>query len=204
MRASFRRAGDVVRGRSRHERLADEELMSLAARGDADAFELVYDRHSGVAYSLAYRICGRAAITDEVLQDAFLAVWRTAERYEPQRGSVRSWILRIVHNRAIDAVRRAALREQGSGDADEIIAGIAGPGDTQREVLDAARARDVGDALSALPSEQGRVVELAYFGGFTHTEIARMLDMPVGTVKGRMRLALAKLRLSLDAYEETG
>jgi RNA polymerase sigma-70 factor, ECF subfamily len=192
------------RGRvsSRMHKLADEELMGLVQSGNADAFEVIYDRHCDAAYSLAYRMCGRRVNAEDVLQDAFLAVWRTAVRYECNRGSVRNWVLRIVHNRAVDALRRGVVRERRAFHEDGIVERLEGPGSTEEDVVDRERSREVRGALDGLPREQSRVVELAYYGGFTHTEIASMLEMPVGTVKGRMRLALAKLRLAMDDENE--
>ncbi len=172
--------------------------MALVQAGDADAFEIVYDRHCDAAFSLAYRMCGRRASAEDVLQEAFLALWRTGARYDSARGSVRNWILRIAHNRAVDALRRGVVREGRLFHDEGVLERVAGPERTDEQALESERAREVQGALRELPREQSRVVELAYFGGFTHTEIASMLQMPVGTVKGRMRLGLAKLRLMLD------
>ncbi len=182
-------------------KLADEELMALVQAGNADAFEVVYDRHCDAAFSLAYRTCGRRATAEDVLQETFLALWRTGARYNRARGSVRNWILRIVHNRAIDALRRGGVRERHLVHEEGAVERVAGSEDTEEQILDRERAHEVRGALGDLPEEQSRVLELAYFGGFTHTEIASMLETPVGTVKGRMRLGLAKLRLTLAAKE---
>jgi RNA polymerase sigma-70 factor, ECF subfamily len=178
--------------------LADEDLMPLVRRGDARAFEVIFERHSGVAFSLAYRMCGQRSLAEDVIQEAFLSLWRTGARYERGRGSVRSWVLAIVHNRAVDALRSGARARVGSteaGAADQLEA----PVRTEVEVARRDEARSIREALDGLPPEQSRVIELAYFAGFTHTEIAQMLETPIGTVKGRMRLGLEKLRASLDA-----
>jgi RNA polymerase sigma-70 factor (ECF subfamily) len=178
--------------------LADEDLMPLIQGGSADAFGVLYDRHSSAAFSLSYRITGRRAEAEESLQDAFLAVWRSGARYDPRRGSVRSWLLGIVHNRTIDAVRRASVHDRRRASADGIEEQLEARELTDVEVvrrLDAVRVRA---ALDELPPEQVRVIELAYFGGFTHVEIAEMLEMPLGTVKARMRLGLQKLRTRLE------
>jgi RNA polymerase sigma-70 factor (ECF subfamily) len=182
-------------------KLADEELMALVQAGDADAFEVVYDRHCDAAFSLAYRTCGRRGAAEDVLQETFLALWRTGARYDRTRGSVRNWILRIVHNRAVDSLRRGGVRERHLFHEEGAVERVAGSEDTEEQILDRERAHEVRGALGDLPEEQSRVLELAYFGGFTHTEIASMLEMPVGTVKGRMRLGLAKLRLTMAANE---
>jgi len=177
--------------------LADEELMQLVADGDARAFEVIVDRHGGAAFSLAYRMCGRSAMAEDVVQEALLSLWRSGARYDRARGSVRTWVLGVVHNRAIDALRRGVVRE-GRNVSDEGLAErVASPERTDVEVARRDESRQVRDALSVLPYEQRRVIELAYFGGFTHTEIASMLEVPVGTVKGRMRLGLSKMRMAL-------
>jgi len=177
--------------------LADEELMQLVRRGNASAFEVVYDRHADAAFSLAYRMCAQRALAEDVVQEGFLALWRSGARYDRNRGSVRTWILGIVHNRAIDALRRRAVRDRGRVNDEGIEERMAAPDRTDLEVARRDEAREVRDALRALPDEQSRVIELAYFGGLTHVQIAAMLDIPVGTIKGRMRLGLAKMRMTL-------
>jgi RNA polymerase sigma-70 factor, ECF subfamily len=178
--------------------LADEELMQLARRGDARAFEAIYERHSPAAFSLAYRIMGTRSAAEDVTQEAFLSIWRSGERYDSRRGSVRTWVLGIVHHRAIDALRRATVHSR-RGDGGEGSEGrFEAPERTDVEAARREEAVTVRAALGGLPPDQVQVIELAYFGGFTHTEIAAMLDAPVGTVKGRMRLGLAKLRERLS------
>jgi RNA polymerase sigma-70 factor (ECF subfamily) len=178
--------------------LGDEELMVLVAEHDADAFEVVYDRHGSAAYSLAYRTTGQQSLAEEVVQDAFMTVWRMGLRYRPERGSLRSWLLSIVHHRAIDALRRVAVHDRRRAFAELEDVGKEAAERTDLEAMHRMDGQAVREALAALPPEQLRVIELAYFGGFTHTEIAGMLDLPLGTVKGRMRLGLEKLRLLLE------
>ncbi|HEY5317077.1 MAG TPA: sigma-70 family RNA polymerase sigma factor [Solirubrobacteraceae bacterium] len=178
--------------------LADEELMVRLSRGDADAFDLIYERHADAAFSLAYRISGSRAAAEEVAQDAFLALWRNGSRYEQSRGSVRNWILGIVHNRAIDALRRAVRHESRRAGDEGLAERLMAPDRTDEEVDRREEAGTIRTLLGDLPSDQRRVIELAYFAGFTHTEIAEMLAIPVGTVKGRMRLGLEKLRLRME------
>jgi RNA polymerase sigma-70 factor, ECF subfamily len=176
--------------------LADEELMQLVRLGNASAFEVLYDRHADAAFSLAHRICGQRALAEDVVQEACLSLWRSGARYDRDRGSVRTWLLGIVHNRAIDALRRRAVRDRGVVD-EAIEERLAAPERTDVEVARREEAREVRGALEQLPEEQSRVIELAYFGGLTHAQIASMLHTPVGTVKGRMRLGLAKMRMAL-------
>jgi RNA polymerase sigma-70 factor (ECF subfamily) len=177
--------------------LADEDVMQLVRRGDARAFELIYERHSSAAFSLAYRMMGTRAGAEDVTQDAFLSLWRSGARYDRARGSVRTWVLGIVHNRAIDALRRATVHDRRRAGDEGIEERFEA---RERTDVEAARREEAGtvrSALSSLPADQSQVIELAYFGGFTHTEIADMLDAPVGTVKGRMRLGLKKMRAQL-------
>jgi RNA polymerase sigma-70 factor, ECF subfamily len=174
--------------------LADDDLMQLVRGGDARAFEVVYDRHAAAAFSLAYRITGTRAAAEEVAQEAFLALWRSGARYDRTRGSVRTWILGIVHHRAVDALRRAVGHDRRRAGLEDVQERLEAP---ERTPLEAARheeARVVRAAMDRLPGDQSRVIELAYFGGFSHSEIAEMLQAPMGTVKGRMRLGLQKLR----------
>jgi RNA polymerase sigma-70 factor (ECF subfamily) len=178
-------------------RLADEELMLVVQDGDPRAFEVLYDRHGGAAFSLAYRMVGTRAIAEDIVQEAFLSIWRSRVRYERARGSVRTWVLGIVHHRTIDALRRNLVHERRRASAEGIEERQQADELTEVEAVRRQEAREVRAALSALPGEQARVIELAYYGGFTHTQIAEMLEMPVGTVKGRMRLGLEKMRREL-------
>jgi RNA polymerase sigma-70 factor (ECF subfamily) len=183
--------------------LADEDLMHLVARNDPRAFEVVYERHSGAAFSLAYRMVGKRAAAEDVVQEAFLNLWRSGARYERTRGSVRTWVLGIVHHRAIDALRRATVHDRRRTGDEGIAERLEAKERTEVEAARRDEARTVRQAMDALPTEQCQVIELAYFGGFTHTEIAGMLDTPVGTVKGRMRLGLKKLQMQLGSGQVT-
>jgi RNA polymerase sigma-70 factor, ECF subfamily len=183
-------------------RLADEDLMQLVREGDARAFEVVYDRHASAAFSLAYRMTGARNVAEDVVQEAFLSLWRSGARYDRARGSVRTWVLGIVHNRAIDALRRSIVHERRRATEEGIEERLEAGVRTDVEAARRGEAREVRAALAGLPAEQSRVIELAYFGGFSHSEIATMLGMPIGTVKGRMRLGLAKLRDALGPAAE--
>jgi RNA polymerase sigma-70 factor (ECF subfamily) len=179
--------------------LADEDLMQLVRRADPDAFAVVYERHSGSAYALAYRMTGTRGAAEDVTQEAFISVWRSGARFDRNRGSVRTWVLGIVHHRAIDALRRGKVRDRPRVEDENAAEKLEAPENTELEVARRDEAATVRRAMEVLPSEQVQVIELAYFGGFTHTEIADMLDTPVGTVKGRMRLGLKKLRDELGS-----
>jgi RNA polymerase sigma-70 factor (ECF subfamily) len=177
-------------------RLGDEELVSLVQAKDPAAFEVFYDRHGGAAYSLAHRIVGERGAAEDVAQEAFLSLWRSRAVYDRARGSVRAWVLGIVRNRAIDALRRDARPgvPQLDHDDDAVLEGRPAEERTDAEAVRRETAREVRGALVELPNDQSKVIELAYFGGFSHSEIAGMLGMPLGTVKGRMRLGLEKMR----------
>ena len=196
MQFILRSAGSALR------ELADEDLMQLINRGEARAFEIVYDRHASAAFSLAYRMVGKRATAEDVVQEAFLAMWRANARYDRTRGSVRTWILGIVHNRAIDALRRGNVHDRRRASDEGIEERFASEERTEVEVARRDEAHEVRTALETLPPEQLKVIELAYFGGFTHSEIASMLETPIGTVKGRMRLGLAKMRDQLGPAAE--
>jgi RNA polymerase sigma-70 factor (ECF subfamily) len=181
--------------REKAERLADEELMPLIGAKDPEAFEVFYDRHGGVAYSLAYRIVGEPGAAEDVSQEAFISLWRSGARYDRTRGSVRSWMLSIVRNRAIDSLRVGAGKAPKlTYDDDAVLEQRPAEELTEEEAMRHETASEVRGALSQLPGDQSKVIELAYFGGFSQSEISRMLGVPLGTVKGRMRLGLEKIR----------
>ena len=175
-------------------RLSDERLMRLVADLNAAAFEVLYDRHAGAAYGLCHRIVRSAALADDVCQEAFLSVWRSGGRYDRRVGSVRSWILSITHNRAIDQLRRSRRHDDRQVQDDALAERMPGGDSTDGEALRRIEADDAGRALGCLPDEQRAVIELSFYSGYSHTEIADTLDIPLGTVKGRMRLALEKLQ----------
>ncbi len=182
-------------------RLADEELMVLVKRADPASFAVVYERHATAAFSLAYRMVGSRSAAEDVVQEAFLSLWRSSGRYDATRGSVRTWVLGIVHHRAIDQLRRSNVHDKRRASDEGIEERFEARERTDVEVGRRDEARTVRVAMDTLPSEQCQVIELAYFGGFTHTEIADMLDTPVGTEKGRMRLGLEKMRNQLRMAE---
>jgi RNA polymerase sigma-70 factor (ECF subfamily) len=191
----------VVAARETHgdpTRLADEELLALVAQGDDRAFSVLYDRHARVAYSLAFRLLGEREGAEDLVQDAFLAVWRVASTYSPTRGSVRTWLLAILHNRGIDRLRTAAAMTRRQEALERQERGARQAPDAAEVAVARSEAKDVRSALRDLPAEQLQVLQLAYYGGFTHQEIAEMLALPLGTVKSRMHLGLARIRRRLS------
>jgi RNA polymerase sigma-70 factor, ECF subfamily len=177
--------------------------MHLVQQGDPRAFEVVYDRHGGAAFSLAYRMVGDRVAAEDITQEAFLSIWRSKSRYQRERGSVRTWVLGIVHHRTIDALRRDLVHARRRVDVEGIEEREEAPERTDVEAVRRDEARTIRAAIDTLPEEQSRVIDLAYFGGFTHTQIAEILKLPVGTVKGRMRLALEKMRRELTGEPAT-
>ncbi len=187
--------------RRQHLLLADEDLISLvAAKGSAEAFAALYDRHGSAAYSLSYRMMGEKQAAEDLMQDAFLKVWRNAESYRTERGSVRTWILSIVHNRGIDQLRSLASRRR-TQDRVEASAPVSQPSEAFAQTWRNSQREQVREALGTLPAEQLKILELAYFSGYTHVEIAELLELPLGTVKGRMRLGLKKIRDYFDSRD---
>jgi len=183
------------------QRLADEDLLTLVERGDAEAFEVVYDRHSRVAFSLAFRLLGDRQTAEDLVQDAFLALWRGAEGYSASRGSVRNWLLSILHNRGVDRLRTLGAMSRRQEALEQVELRRPDEPDAATLGIGRAMAGSVREELATLPVEQHEVLKLAYYGGFTHHEISEMLDLPLGTVKSRMRLGLERLRRGLGASE---
>lgn len=177
---------------------SDEELMRLIQQGRIDAYEALYARVSGVALGVARQVTRNAALAEEVTQDAFVTIWRHSRQYRPERGSVRSWMLRIVHNHAIDGLRSSLRHDSRRALVDGCEERQPAPESTECEVGRREQSRTLRRMLAGLPCEQRRVLELAFFGDLSHSEIARALDLPMGTVKGRARLGLGRMRDQLD------
>jgi RNA polymerase sigma-70 factor (ECF subfamily) len=179
----------VVRGAN------DSELAAALAAGDVAALGQIYDRYAGLAYSVALRILRDPGRAEDVVQECFLKIWQSAASFDASRGSLRAWLLRSVRNRSIDNLRGRAGHER-----DELDLAAAGDlpaegqgADPWREVDAILEREAVRNALDSLPAEQREAVELAYFGGLTYREIAEQSNVPVSTIKGRMRLALERL-----------
>jgi RNA polymerase sigma-70 factor, ECF subfamily len=187
-----------MRGRRRqHLPRSDEDLISLVGQGDAEAFTTLYERHSHAAFSLAYRMMWERQASEDLAQDAFLKLWRSATSYRPERGSVRTWILSIVHNRGIDQIRSQASRRRRQEEI-EASAPRSQPSEAFAETWRNSQREQVREALGTLPPEQLKILELAYFSGYTHLQISELVDVPLGTIKGRMRLGLKKMRDYFD------
>ena len=178
--------------------LGDELLVTRLLQRDAAAFAALYDRHSRMAFGLAYRMLKDPSAAEDVVQEAFLSLWRQAASFQAGKSSFRTWLLSIVHHRAIDRLRRAQNREvsdaalEGAPERPDATVNV------EREVAASIEADQIRKALEVLPPDQRRAIELAYFGGHSHSEIAKLLGIPVGTVKGRLRIGLQKLRTILD------
>lgn len=176
----------------------DRETMERLATGDRGALERLYEHYGAMSYSIAYRITGDSAAAEDVVQEAFLGVWRNAARYADGRGTVRTWLLSIVHHRAIDSIRRRRptieLPEAEAG----LPPSLTMP-DTWAEVAAGLDRSTVQAALARISDVQREAIELAYFGGLTQTEIAERTGVPLGTVKGRLRLGLDGLRAAMLA-----
>jgi RNA polymerase sigma-70 factor (ECF subfamily) len=169
----------VIRGRGRqHLLLADEDLISFVGHDDAEAFTILYDRHSDAAFSLAYRVMGERQAAEDLTQDAFLKVWRGASSYRADRGSVRTWILSIVHNRGIDQIRSQASRRR-TQERVEASAPRSQPSEAFAETWRNSQRDQIREALNTLPPEQLKILELAYFSGYTHVQISELVDVPL-------------------------
>jgi RNA polymerase sigma factor (sigma-70 family) len=189
--------------RKRHAHLSDEALVALVARGDEDALAELYDRVGRIAYGLALRILRDERHAEDAVQEAFLQVWRSAGTFRPERAKASTWVLTLVHRRAVDLVRREERRQ-----ADPLT-------DDAGAVLEAAEQTDeaawlrfererVQTALKQLPDLQREALELAYYGGFSQSELAQRLGVPLGTIKSRMFAGLARLRELLDESAQEG
>jgi len=181
---------------------SDESLMIRVQHDDGRAFEVLYARHWNAVFWLAMRILDDHGLAADVTQEAFIALWRNRDQYRPDRGRLRWWLQSIVRNRAIDVQRRDRGELPPSAPPFELAAA---PDSTEEEVLAGDERRELAVLVAHLPSEQRAVIELAFYNGLTHTEITERLGVPLGTIKGRIRSALDRLRLGLphDGTETT-
>lgn len=178
----------------------DRRLIDRLAAGELDALQELYERHKTMAFSIAYRITGEGAAAEDAVQDAFLGAWRNAGRYEAGRATVRTWLLTIVHRRAIDVVRRRR-RPDETVEIDEAVTESLSLPDVWEQVAQGLDRDTVVRALASIPPPQREAIELAYFEGLTQSEIAGRTGVPLGTVKGRLRLGLLGLRRALTGEE---
>jgi RNA polymerase sigma-70 factor (ECF subfamily) len=190
-----------MEGQSRLVELGDAQLVLAVARYRQDALAELYRRHAGAVYGLAKRVTGDGTEAQDVTQEVFLRLWNEPERYDPERGMLRTFLLTQCHSRAVELLRSkmARLRRE---ERDARLTAAAGY-DLDREIADLALAEQISQALDTLPPEERRVIELAYFGGHTYREVATLLDQPEGTVKSRIRNGLSRLRHSLSQTQET-
>jgi len=180
--------------------VSDEALLNAIADGAVWAMESLYQRYSRILYSLAYRLVADHQVAEDLLQDAFLAIWRRSTSYSPQMGAARSWLISILHHRAIDHLRRVRRRstlQEAPLEELELDETTAFP-DVWEEVWRSVKSSQVRAALMKIPVEQRLVIELAYFQGWTHSEIAEGVQVPLGTVKARLRLGLIHLKHALE------
>jgi RNA polymerase sigma-70 factor, ECF subfamily len=182
--------------RRRMRDLSDEQLLEAIAGGDERALGVLYDRFGRVAYGVALRVLRDRALAEDAVQEAFLAIWRSAERYRLERAKPSTWILTLVHRRAVDLVRREDRRRAEPLDDPPEAAG----GEVPEEAALRERRLAGQSALAQLPADQREALELAYYGGYTQSEVAERLDVPLGTVKSRMFAGLTRLR---DLVPET-
>jgi len=178
--------------------LSDEALMQRVQADDPNAFEQLYDRYSSRAFGLASMTCSSSERAEEAVQDAFLSVWRSRARYDHAQGSVKNWIFALIRNRSID-IHRRNRRGDGLRVSDAHLGRLATLGSVEDDAIRRDDGHRLRGMLHGLPATQREVITLAYFGGLTHTEIAERLDIPLGTVKGRMRLGLEKARAGIDS-----
>jgi RNA polymerase sigma-70 factor (ECF subfamily) len=171
----------------------DASLLRAIQAGTQDAVGDLYDRYGGQAYGLAVRITGDATAAEDAVQEAFVSLWRQAPRFDPARGQVKSWLLTIVHHKAVDIVRRRSGRPERSlpDTPDAFVDEDAGPEQRAEQMIDAEAVRE---AVRHVPEEQRRTIEMAYYRGMTHVEIAEETGVPLGTVKSRLRIGLEKMR----------
>lgn len=195
----------TVRRRAVHpvSETSDIALMERISAHNADALKALYDRYGRIAFALAYRVLGEAAASEEIVQDAFETVWNKGDSFDAGKGgNVRGWLLTIVHRRAIDYRRREFDRPPYNVPIEDMEHSLAIP-DTWKEVSATLLSEHVRAAMATLPDDQRHTIELAYFEGYSHREIASREDTPVGTVKGRLRLGLRKLSDSLRSELDT-
>lgn len=183
---------------------ADAEIVVPLREGRPEAIEIIYDRYAGLAYGLALRILGDPGRAEDVVQEVLLSVWRKPTSYDPSRGSVRTWLMTLVRNRSIDGLRGQWRRQGSDVELGADLPDLSGHSDPWPAVALSLERDVVREALAALPADQRQAVEMANYGGYSHSEIAERLGLPLGTVKGRLRLAMEKMHSFLSARGVVG
>jgi RNA polymerase sigma-70 factor, ECF subfamily len=196
------RSHDRFAMRKQHAHLSDEALVALVARGDEGAVAELYDRVGRIAYGLALRVLRDERLAEDAVQEAFLQAWRSAATFRAERAKASTWILTLVHRRAVDLVRREE-RRQAEPLTDEAALGQA-PEETEEAAWLRFERERVQAALRQLPDVQREALELAYYGGFSQSELAERLGVPLGTIKSRMFAGLSRLRELLDDSTQEG
>ncbi|HWF50017.1 MAG TPA: sigma-70 family RNA polymerase sigma factor [Solirubrobacteraceae bacterium] len=178
--------------------LGDHDLVLRTADGDAQAFEALYGRYRGQVFRMAMRVTGRPRAAEEVTQDAFVGLWRNARNYDPDKGTLNTWLMTAARNRGIDWLRRESRHDRACELDDALVERLEANDCTEEEAGRREQSRETRQLVAALPAEQRQVIELSYFAQLTQTEIAKSVGIPLGTVKGRQRLALRRMHRSLD------
>ena len=184
------------------QRLSDESLAAQVSRGNSAALEVLYERYSATVLGLAFRIVGERAVAEDLLQETFWRVWKSAETFQPQRGPFKSWLFRIARNLAIDMYRRRNVRPQAMAGDDNSASAVDQAPDIDTDVAEQAQSdlenQQIRKVIRSLPDVQRQVIEMAYFYGMTRQEIAEATGEALGTIHTRARLALQKLREELE------
>ncbi len=177
---------------------SDQELLAAVQRKELRALEQIYDRYGSFAYSLAARILNDRALAEDVVQEVFFNFWRQASTFDAAKGSVRTWILSCTHHKSVDFLRQRSGKTKRDFDITEAEY-LLGDSDPWEEVSRNGDSQMLKQAIARLPEDQKKTIEMAYFGGLSHSEIAESMKVPIGTVKGRLRLAMEKLREIIKA-----
>jgi RNA polymerase sigma-70 factor (ECF subfamily) len=186
-----------------YDALQDVALVALVTEGDGSALESLYGRYGRPAYALARRILADEQLAQDVVQEVFLTVWRDATRFDPRRGGFAGWLLTMTHHKAVDAVRREENLRKRRAPADALDLTVSGEPEVDDEVWGMVRRDRVRTALADLPDAQREALGLAYFGGYTQREIAKLTDTPLGTVKTRMLAGMKRMRGALQGPLDT-
>ena len=182
----------------------DAEIAVALREGSPAAIEVLYDRYAGLDYGLALRVVGDPGRAEDVVQEVLISVWRKPDRFDPARGNFRTWLMTLVRNRAIDSLRGTWRRQGGDVELADDLQDSSGHSDPWPAVALSLERDVVREALAVLPPDQRKAIELAHYGGLSHSEIAEKLGLPLGTVKGRLRLAMEKMHSFLTARGVVG